>query len=546
MKQKTDYSYTKSEFTNQYETEEYREEIVDAKYVQAGLEADRGNPLIEALPPVRTKEEISEAYSVAIPGFFRTDFSDKDAMDCIDAMNLLKSARVEIPYHEDVEVAIHSILVMSYRNRTLRRFRLPFSAQEDEPEETEILLTSDCLDTKDNAVRVLGDPGTGKSACMDIARNRYPIAIRHSFDGCEFIQIPLLYVTCPPNSNFKALFKSIAEAVDRALGYGKPFYKAQMDNKKLSVDDLAEKVCDLIEEFGIGAIILDETQLLDLARQTAGTDNALLKIINTTCVGFIFVGTKDALDRLSGELHLARRMGKLIDTDKYCKNRDFFGFLMTWLSGYQWTKKKARLTPEITNAMYRETGGIIDMVISLWMCMQTEIIATGNSGVITDGFVRDVAERFYPGFRDVIEKLGVDNDERHMRYITMRQSADRKMSEIQAEVKSRRKASEIIDSMTEDELRIRDAKKDNAVMLLKSTLDVTGKPVSDKRVTSIVNAVMADKAFSDAAEKDIAQEAFRRLAAAEPAKAKPKRKKAKSGSQTDIMITENLRQSAEV
>lgn len=86
------------------------------------------------------------------------------------------------------------------------------------------------------------------------------------------------------------------------------------------------------------------------------------------------VGTEDGYVKMFSVLRTARRLGREIPAVAYCDNLKYFIFVMKRLFEYQWLDKPLALTEEIVDVFYRETCGIIDQAVSLWIAVQDEYL----------------------------------------------------------------------------------------------------------------------------------------------------------------------------
>lgn len=121
-------------------------------------------------------------------------------------------------------------------------------------------------------------------------------------------QITYIVVPYVPNSNFRLLYTQIGEAIDFVLGNAEPCYE-RLISKQRNLGDMQMKVCELIEKFSIGTIVLDEIQLVNFKSNRENTYEALLSIVNKTKVALSVVGTEDAYNLLFSKLRNARRSG---------------------------------------------------------------------------------------------------------------------------------------------------------------------------------------------------------------------------------------------
>ena len=91
-------------------------------------------------------------------------------------------------------------------------------------------------------------------------------------------QIVYLVVNCVANSNFSALYASIGNAIDRALGITTSVYQKLIESRR-SLGEKAEKVRELVEIFAIGIIILDEIQLIDFQSTKENSFESLMTLL---------------------------------------------------------------------------------------------------------------------------------------------------------------------------------------------------------------------------------------------------------------------------
>lgn len=103
---------------NQYEGIDFQNELfVDAKYVHALIPSDRGNRYIEALPPPRTEKEILRDYKKPILTY---DFDRESKLPDSTRLYMvgqLRSLRLPLPFHKELEQSFRMALEESYRNR---------------------------------------------------------------------------------------------------------------------------------------------------------------------------------------------------------------------------------------------------------------------------------------------------------------------------------------------------------------------------------------------------------------------------------------------
>lgn len=214
-------------------------------------------------------------------------------------------------------------------------------------------------DSAPTGFALLGYSGCGKSTSLKQLFDNIPQVIMHHPDPATNItQITYLVVSCMPNSNFATLYRQIGEAIDNALGYPEPVYELMITKKCRSLAEKQLKVCELIEKFSIGTIVLDEIQLINFNSNKENSYEGLLGIVNKTKIALSVVGTDEAYKKLFGMLRNARRAGEYINASAYTSDKEYFNFLLSMLLTWQWldkpiTKEQAQ---KLSDTLYECTG----------------------------------------------------------------------------------------------------------------------------------------------------------------------------------------------
>ena len=238
-------------------------------------------------------------------------------------------------------------------------------------------------DSAPSGFALLGYSGCGKSSSLKQLFDNIPQVIMHHPDpGTSIPQITYLVVSCMPNSNFSTLYRQIGEAIDNALGNPEPIYEVMINKKCKSLADKQLKVCQLIETFSIGTIVMDEIQLIDFNTNRENSYEGLLGIVNKTKVALSVVGTDEAYKKLFTMLRNARRAGDFIDASAYTTDKDYFNMLVNMLLTWQWLDTPIQWSKELSDTLYECSGGIINMLIWLYKWIMLEYIESKSKGKI--------------------------------------------------------------------------------------------------------------------------------------------------------------------
>ena len=171
-------------------------------------------------------------------------------------------------------------------------------------------------------------------------------------------------------------------SIDNALGNPEPIYEVMINKKCKSLADKQLKVCQLIEMFSIGTIVMDEIQLIDFNTNRENSYEGLLGIVNKTKVALSVVGTDEAYKKLFTMLRNARRAGDFIDASAYTTDKDYFNMLVNMLLTWQWLDTPIQWSKELSDTLYECLGGIINMLIWLYKWIMLEYIDSKSKGKI--------------------------------------------------------------------------------------------------------------------------------------------------------------------
>ena len=395
---------------NQYTHEECtRVGPVDAKYVKSSNRDFNNNPFIEALPRPRDGNVLLNAYTVPIPSLDADDLSKMSVNEQKATVVSLKNLRLPLSFQKQLEFINYDVIVSSYMLR--KSYVWDTNAIGESTDKKLIKMKGKIEDSAPSGFALLGYSGCGKSSSLKQLFDNIPQVIMHHPDpGTSIPQITYLVVSCMPNSNFSTLYRQIGEAIDNALGNPEPIYEVMINKKCKSLADKQLKVCQLIEMFSIGTIVLDEIQLINFNSNKENSYEGLLGIVNKTKIALSVVGTDEAYKKLFGMLRNARRAGEYINASAYTSDKEYFNFLLSMLLTWQWldkpiTKKKAQ---ELSDTLYECTGGIINMLIWLYKWIMIEYLDNRSKGkivIINEKFIKSVSKKHFGQLKGAIDMV---------------------------------------------------------------------------------------------------------------------------------------------
>lgn len=426
----------------QYDVSAFEEgKPVKARYRRSKNSMDEGNPFIEALPMCREGKETIKAYTLSVNGML--DSIGENRSNMLSHVSLLRQIRFPLPFHQELEEECYTALVNAYRSRHIMMAEnINLNIMQGNQEEiTHQTLVGNVASATDAGFHMLGYSGCGKSSALSILLSNYPQYIVHeNSDGTRFPQITYLVVTCQTNSNFKALYESIGNAIDRALGNIIPVYEKEIQ-KAGSLAGKAKVVRRFIELFAVGIIIFDEIQLIDFNSTKENSFEGLMTLANQTKVAIAVVGTEDAYSKMFTKLRTSRRLGSEIKASLYCENQVFFEMLAVKLFKYQWFEEKVKLTKEMVETLYTLSCGIIDQLIGIYMYMTIDYLKAEKKPIVDKEYIKKIVDKHYPGIQSVLtDMINPLNDAKRVEIV---RNANEKMAEAM-DVSRQEKFSELI------------------------------------------------------------------------------------------------------
>lgn len=165
-------------------------------------------------------------------------------------------------------------------------------------------------------------------------------------------------------------------------------YFDKYGTNKRTTDTLLSIMSQICRNIGLGLLIIDEIQHLSMAK-SGGADkmlNFFTTLVNVVGVPVVLLGTMAARNILQSDFRMARRNlacdGNVI-WDRL-KNDENWELLIGTLWQYQYTKYHTELTKEISDLIYYESQGIIDIAIKIFSMAQIEAISTGEEKITVD------------------------------------------------------------------------------------------------------------------------------------------------------------------
>jgi len=377
-----DFQYVRSQYESHNKGKfEYRE-MISARYIEANIPDLQGNPLVEALPPIRELSDIVESIENIIP--FSTDerqLSDSDRMDRIMALNELFVFQFQ---HMSIASKMDRAIRSGYIGKSIptRKILKDYGLEREDlqyigfNENDETYIPSG-IQREDLPIPkgfvLVGASGSGKTKTIKRLLLNYPRLILHKEYRDErilFKQVPWIKVEGTYNRSLKGIGASFFHELDNILGttYAVKF-------KTLSIDAQIEKMKELSIRHQIGLFVFDEVQYIN-QNSIHEVVNYLNKLHNELPIPIIYIGTYSLYTWMQNVPYtLVRRMeGSGLEEWMRMKNDEEFKRFLNEIWHYQWVKNPPILSEEMINVFYEQTMGITERVIRLFqLCQMTAI-----------------------------------------------------------------------------------------------------------------------------------------------------------------------------
>ena len=349
------------------------------------------NPYVLALPPKRSIEELKEVCRKS-PGLPPLDeFNKLDDEDKLFIIEKLKNTRVYLPYYMNIEVAVERALIDSYEHRVSVETKREYGKYICNDESTSAYQHSEITEMSDapTGFSVLGLSGCGKTTGINNVLRKYPKCIIHNPGTTQqHIQVPVILAHMRENSNFHGLYRHIGKMIDKSIGNSSHAYENELGGKD-TLSAKFDKLCRIIEILNIGLLIIDEIELIDDSRVKEGTLETFMSLSNQTGIAVGVIGTEDSFSKLFKYTRTTRRMGELINADKYCADKKNTIAILGML--YAYLPKPVPLTRECIDAYYKESKGVISKIIKLFVGVSQKL-AKGKNTEVTPKLIKSVAK----------------------------------------------------------------------------------------------------------------------------------------------------------
>jgi len=382
-------------------------EVQKAEYLEQVNIEYAGNPLIEALPPILSKEEAFDQLGF-LPLYHE---SERNLSNHHRYHSVLRLSRFYQPINQtlNLEQRFSGFIRYGYVNRNplqKKHIQALHELHNKLVNKEEFGLPPD-IRSSASSFTLIGFPGVGKTSTIERILSLYPQVLLHQ-SPVNMLQIVWLKLNCPHDGSLKTLCMDFFKKIDLLIGtnylekYGKP---------SNSVSSMVTRMGQVSRLHSIGALIIDEIQHLLSATGAASEMmmNFFVTLVNEIGIPVMFIGTMKAKALLQKDFRQARRSSGQGDMVwQQMKQDDDWEVLITSMWEYQWTKENTELTNELLTTIYEESQGIVDVAVKLYLLAQARAIDSGIEK-ITPQLIQKVAKEDLKMLQPMLEALKSGN-----------------------------------------------------------------------------------------------------------------------------------------
>ncbi|WML58110.1 ATP-binding protein [Neobacillus sp. PS2-9] len=328
----------------------------------------KGNPLIEALPPILS---LGDAYGkMRFEPLYHEKERELSEEIRYHMLFRLQQFFQPVTQHLDLERRISRLIRSGYIARN------PL----DSKEAGYLSNNNPIVPTSASSFTLMGFSGIGKTSAIEKVLSLYPQVILHKHP-INRIQVVWVKLNCPHDGSLKTLCMDFFLKLDEILGTN---YLSKYGNPRNSISALVIHMGRIARIHCIGTLIIDEIQHL-LTTKDSGSEkmmNFFVTLINEIGIPVILIGTMKAKAVLQKDFRQARRgSGQGDMVWEQMKFDDDWKMMIEEMWKYQWTSIFTPLTDELMEVLYKESQGILDIAVKLFSLAQSRAIETGNERI---------------------------------------------------------------------------------------------------------------------------------------------------------------------
>lgn len=374
-----------------------------------------GNPLIEAMTPLKNDAQIFEALYEPV------DDPDLTASPEIRANFMVENIRnqfVLFPAHFGLAKKIDLMTRSGYADRNPskkdRNALLQEMYAQSQTGGKQVNFNTRAKGA--DSILITGYPGGGKSTAADRILGLNLQVVEHK--DLNLTQVMYLKIECPHDSLLKTLCANFMQALDDVLGTD---YAGQIGRRE-GVNSLLQQMKNKVAQYNIGILIIDEFQNLN-SRKNDSSEllRFIVSLVNTIRLPVVFMGTPDAGVMFENRLANARRaIGhgsinwnplQLVFEHGVKPSAETNELWITFTDALFencWLTKQTPLDEELRTVWFELSVGVIDIAVKLFIASQLIAISSGNE-CITVKLMKHVYKNEFKPVHELLDALRTNN-----------------------------------------------------------------------------------------------------------------------------------------
>ena len=414
---------------------------IQAIYRDTGVAAYRGNPFIEALPPLQESVDSAVALRSSLQ-FTKTDLQKhritRAHTICRIPDDYFQPLGTHLLLSERISVMIRGGYVGRNPKTGDLQKHLQNGYERVQKGELDVFRFEDARSTAQSLL-LIGCSGSGKTTSLHRILATYPQVIYHPALNLE--QVVYLKIDCSHNGSLKEICLNFFRALDRAIGSN---YERRYGLKRHGIETMLALMSQIANAHALGLLVIDEIQHLSRSRSGGSQEmlNFFVTMVNIIGVPVMLIGTPKAREIFEADLRSARRgagFGAIFwdpiqQTQRGKPNQEWIAFTDNLWRLQLLQRKDALLSDDIRDVWYELSQGVMDIVVKLFVLAQLRALALGNER-ITPGLLRQVYQDELKPVHPMLEALRSGVPERIARYSDlMVPEIDKRLIQLQHEI----------------------------------------------------------------------------------------------------------------
>ncbi|CAI2051474.1 Transposon Tn7 transposition protein tnsC [Serratia fonticola] len=369
-----------------------------AGYRDTGVHAYRGNPFIEALPPLQDSEYAALSLRTTA-GFSAADKAQSRSVRAHNICRIIDDFFQPLGVHMLLSERISLMIRGGYVGRNPKTGDFQRHLQNGyERVQTGDLSGFRFEEAKSTAQSLLliGCSGSGKTTSLQRILGTYPQVIYHEDLNLE--QVVYLKIDCSHNGSLKEICLNFFRALDKALGSS---YEKRYAMKRHGIETMLAVMAQIANAHALGLLVIDEIQHLSRSRSGGSQEmlNFFVTMVNTIGVPVMLIGTPKAREIFEADLRSARRgagLGAIFweplpHTRQGKQNPEWVAFTNNLWKLQLLQNHDTEPSGEIRDVWFDLSQGVMDIVVKLFVLAQLRAL-TLNKERITPGLLKQVYE----------------------------------------------------------------------------------------------------------------------------------------------------------